>query len=162
MNIAYLLLGSNLGNRESLLAQALEQIDVQAGKIFLRSSVYNTQPWGTQDQQDFLNQAIAIHTELSAFHLLNKILTIEEALGRTRTHKWEARTIDIDILFYNSDIIDTPNLSVPHPFLHERKFALIPLAEIAGDFTHPTLNKSVKKLIETCSDPLVVTPQLPG
>ncbi|TAL61353.1 MAG: 2-amino-4-hydroxy-6-hydroxymethyldihydropteridine diphosphokinase [Bacteroidetes bacterium] len=160
MNRSYLLLGSNLGNRESYLAQALELLSKNVGKIAASSSVYNTAPWPPHttvrsdgmDQGDFLNQAIRLETEFSANQLLEKIVSVEEKLGRKREKKWEARTIDIDILLYNSEIVKTPVLTIPHPFLHERRFALVPLAEIAERFIHPVLKKSIRKLLSDNMD----------
>src|SRR5689334_3592477 len=109
MNTAYLLLGSNLGDRKKFLADAIELLEQKTGKVIARSALYNTEPWPAREenQDDFLNQAVCIETPLSAHALLENILRIEEQLGRTRTQKWEARTIDIDILLFNSDIIRT-------------------------------------------------------
>lgn len=159
MNTAYLLLGSNLGNRESFLAKAIELLSGYAGKVAETSSIYRTAPWpprGGSDKGDFLNQVICIETSDSAHVLLKKALSIEEDLGRKRIHKWESRTIDIDILFFNSDIVQTPELIIPHPFLHERKFTLMPLAEIAENLIHPVFNKSIKELLLNNSDTLRV------
>lgn len=162
MNKAYLLLGSNLGDRESYLSQAIELLNTSVGTVLTRSSVYSTAPWPAplagdkKTQDDFLNQVLLIETPLTAHDLLEKTLRIEEKLGRKRNVKWEARTIDIDILLYNSEIIHTENLTIPHPFLHERRFALIPLAEIAGNYTHPILKKTIKNLLEANTDTLKV------
>lgn len=159
MNTAYLLLGSNLGDRNTYLERARKELETKAGTIFAISKIYNTAAWPEgSNQQDFLNQAIGLHTPLLAPELLHAILTIEKQSGRTRNGKWEARIIDIDLLFYNSDIIKTTDLSVPHPHLHERRFVLVPLAEIAPDFIHPGLQKSVGKLLAENTDKLTVTP----
>jgi 2-amino-4-hydroxy-6-hydroxymethyldihydropteridine diphosphokinase len=160
MNIAYLLLGSNLGDKGVNLTTALKLIEKSAGKIVSKSLVYETAPWGIEDQEDFLNQAICLETQLSARELLKNILLIEERLGRIRTKKWEARLIDIDILFFNSDVIRTKNLTIPHPFLHQRKFVLVPLCQIEEAYIHPVLKKTVKELLSDCDQHLPVTPVL--
>lgn len=155
MNLAYLILGSNLGNRETYLSEAIKLISERAGKILNSSSIYNTAAWPPQSgQSDFLNQAIQIETELSADELLQTILDIELILGRKRAMKWDARTIDIDILFYNQEVIQAPNLTIPHAFLHERKFVLAPLAEIAKDLVHPVFKKTIGELLSGTSDKL--------
>ena len=159
-NIAYLLLGSNIGSREKHLKDSIESIEKHIGTVTSKSSVYRTASWGNENQDDFLNQAICIQTKLSAEKLLEKILSIEKKIGRVRTTKWESRIIDIDILFYNSGITNTANLTIPHPYLQERKFALVPLNEIASDLIHPALNKSVKILLEECRDTLDVSKYL--
>lgn len=156
MNTAYLLLGSNIGKREAYLSEAISLINEKAGKIISKSSVYETKAWGNTQQEDFLNQAVCVQTAMNPAQLMQTILGIEEEMGRTRSRKWEPRSIDIDILFYHQMIIRTENLSVPHPHLHERKFALAPLNEIAPDFVHPILKKTVSKLLSECSDNLLV------
>jgi 2-amino-4-hydroxy-6-hydroxymethyldihydropteridine diphosphokinase len=158
INTAYLLLGSNIGDRNGFLSLAIELIDKEAGKIVSQSSLYNTSPWGITHQEDYLNQAICIETSFSAHELLTTILDIEKKIGRTRIKKWEARTIDIDILFFNYDIINTNTLTIPHPYLHQRRFALQPMAEIEGEYIHPVLNKSVLLLLSECDQCLLVTP----
>ena len=146
-----------MGERENYLRKTEELIESSAGKISRRSSIYETSAWGNQDQPAFLNSVIKIETNLNPKNLLNKILSIEEQLGRKRTaEKWQQRTIDIDILFINDDVINLPELKVPHPFLHQRMFTLIPLAEIAEDLIHSVLKKSIKQLLNECSDKLEV------
>jgi 2-amino-4-hydroxy-6-hydroxymethyldihydropteridine diphosphokinase len=156
MNITYLLLGSNLGDRAKYLSEALEMLENNIGQIVSKSSLYNTEPWGVQHQEEYLNQAICITTPLSPGDLLASILNIELSLGRKRAQKWDARTIDIDILYYNSDIIELPDLTIPHPHLHLRKFALEPLSEIARYFMHPILKKNTEMMLADCSNELNV------
>ena len=156
MNTAYLLLGSNIGKREAYLYNAIALINKKAGKVIGQSSLYTTKAWGNENQNDFLNQALCVETNFSAEELLQTILKIEKQLGRTRTQKWEARTIDIDILFFNPQIINSSTLTIPHPHLCERRFALVPLAEIALELIHPVLKKSVSELLKDCNDKLEV------
>jgi len=142
----YLLLGSNLGDRQGYLRQAINLIEEEVAPVSVASSLYETQSWGKTDEPDYLNQVVCIKTELPADTILKKILNIELMMGRRREVKWGSRIIDIDILFYGSDIIDEPNLVVPHPQLHNRMFTLAPLAEIAPDFVHPLLGKHIFEL----------------
>ena len=152
----YLLLGSNLGNRTLLLKQAAEYIAAEAGTIVQSSSVYETQSWGKTDLPDYLNQVLLIQTNLTAQNLLKSILNIELILGRKREEKWGARTVDIDILFYGTQIINEPNLIVPHPELQNRRFTLEPLAEIAPGLIHPLLQKAISELKNNLTDDLQV------
>lgn len=152
----FLLLGSNLGNRQLFLQEALSQIQQQVGQMVKCSSVYETQSWGKTDLPDYLNQVILVQTDLLAGTVLEKILAIEIVLGRRREEKWGSRTIDIDILFYGDEVINEPNLAVPHPELHNRSFTLAPLAEIAPEFVHPVLNKTILTLKNELKDSLIV------
>jgi 2-amino-4-hydroxy-6-hydroxymethyldihydropteridine diphosphokinase len=142
----YLLLGSNLGNRQGYLRQAINLIETEIAPVSKASSIYETQSWGKTDEPDYLNQVICIRTDLPPDIILEKILDIELKMGRKREIKWGSRIIDIDILFYGSDIISEPNLVVPHPQLHNRMFTLAPLVEIAPDFVHPLLGKHIFEL----------------
>ncbi|MDP2387360.1 MAG: 2-amino-4-hydroxy-6-hydroxymethyldihydropteridine diphosphokinase [Bacteroidota bacterium] len=159
MNTVFLCLGGNLGNREENLKNAIQLIKSKLGTITARSSVYETASWGNADQPAFLNQVLELKTVLSANDVLDACLKIEKDLGRTRNIKWENRLIDIDILFFNTEIINQDELKIPHPLMHERMFVLKPLNEIAPHYVHPVYNKTVKELFESCSDQLKVMRQ---
>ena len=152
----YLLLGSNLGDREQNLTAAIQNISESAGPIIRISSIYQTKAWGIEDQEDFLNQVVVIETNLKPAELLAVILDIEVKMGRIREQKWGTRLIDIDILFYNDEIVDTPQLSVPHPGIPDRRFTLVPLVELNPDGLHPIENRSLSSLLASCSDQLEV------
>lgn len=156
MNKAYLSLGSNEGQRERWLQQAQEHIAINCGTITATSPIYETAAWGITNQPDFLNMVLGIETYLSPNELLQSILNIETSLGRVRTVKWGPRTIDIDILFYNNEVINQPGLTIPHPFLQERRFILAPLAAIAPQYVHPLLHKTITQLLADCPDKLEV------
>ncbi|MCK6617703.1 MAG: 2-amino-4-hydroxy-6-hydroxymethyldihydropteridine diphosphokinase [Cyclobacteriaceae bacterium] len=158
MNKAYLLLGSNLGNRLENLEKARQHISRHAGKIVTASSVYETAPWGNENQGMFYNQVVEIGTKLLPMVLLTNTLVIENVLGRIRSNnKFGPRVIDIDLLFYNDEVINSAVLTLPHPALHKRRFTLEPLAEIAPDLMHPVLGKTVSELLAECPDNLPVT-----
>jgi len=154
MNTTYLLLGSNEGNRFTWLQSGIEHIRRICGTIIEKSGIYETSAWGIEDQPDFLNQVICVHTLLDPEQLLAGIQETERLLGRQRIVKWGQRTLDVDILFFNDTIWNEPHLKIPHPYLAERRFTLAPLAEIAPGLMHPVLHKSVSTLLEECSDPL--------
>lgn len=157
MNIAYLILGGNKGDKLKNLQVAIEQLEKKAGRVLKKSDIYVTAAWGNTDQPDFFNQVVCLQTELSAHELLNQLLKIEEESGRIRdAQKWMERTLDIDILFFNDSIIKTDNLTIPHPYIQDRKFVLIPMAEVAPEFMHPELNKNIKTLLDECKDELEV------
>jgi 2-amino-4-hydroxy-6-hydroxymethyldihydropteridine diphosphokinase len=152
----FLLLGSNLGNRQAYLQEAIEHIALDIAEVVKMSSVYETQSWGKTDEPDYLNQVILLKTELNPQEILQKILNIEIEMGRKREEKWGSRIIDIDILFYDSVIISEAGLTIPHPELHNRRFTLAPLSEIAPDFIHPVLKKNVLQLKTELKDNLIV------
>jgi len=155
MHRAYLLLGSNQGDRINFLVKAMEALG-QLGKLSARSAVYETAAWGKSDQPPFLNQAVELETALSPEALLTSTLQIEKKLGRERLERYGPRTIDIDILLFNDLMHESPTLKIPHPELINRRFALTALAEIAGDRIHPFLNKKIGLLLIQCPDPLLV------
>ncbi len=152
----FLLLGSNQGDSLQLLEVAKDRLTDALGAIDATSACYQTAAWGKSDQPDFINQVISVSTSLKPEQILHKILNIERNLGRVRVEKWGSRIIDIDILFYDSEIISQPDLTIPHPAISQRRFTLEPLAEIAPHFLHPVLNKTIKTLLAECKDPLMV------
>ncbi|MBC7535946.1 MAG: 2-amino-4-hydroxy-6-hydroxymethyldihydropteridine diphosphokinase [Ferruginibacter sp.] len=156
MNKTYLLLGSNLGDSKQQLSKAVEQINARIGKIIQSSGLYQTAAWGITAQPDFINQVIVVETSLEAEEMMQTILIIEEEMGRVRTKKNAARTIDIDILFFNKEIIKSISLVIPHPFIRDRRFVLVPLNELSARFIHPVLKKSIQQLLKQCPDKLDV------
>lgn len=156
MNGLYLGIGGNAGNRREFLAEAKKEIGVKIGPILKESSIYKTAAWGKTDQPDFFNQVLYLSTKLSAQSTLKTCLEIEKKLGRNRTEKWAARTIDIDILFFNHDIIKSKKLTVPHPHIQDRNFVLEPLLEIAPHLIHPVFRKKIFTLHRLSPDLLPV------
>lgn len=156
LSTIYLHLGSNVGDRLGNLLKAKFLIQKRIGHIQSLSQVYETEAWGKTDQAAFYNQAIHVRTEMTAYEVLETIHEIENLLGRKRSEHWGPRTIDIDILFFENEVISTKKLSLPHPRLHERNFVLVPLEEIAPNFIHPILNKSITELRKLCADTLHV------
>jgi 2-amino-4-hydroxy-6-hydroxymethyldihydropteridine diphosphokinase len=157
MKKAYLLLGGNLENRESLIGRAREAISRKVGKIIHQSSVYETEPWGFFSSDHFLNQVVVVETAEQPSSLLELILEIEIELGRTRDFNgYESRLIDIDILFYEEEVISHNDLTIPHPRIQERMFTLKPLQEVNGSFIHPVLKKTIHQLVDECPDKLKV------
>ena len=156
MNKTYLLLGSNMGNSRQQLAAAQKYIEKTIGCISRRSSRYQTAAWGKTDQPDFLNQVIIVETELTANDTMQAILSIEKKMGRLRTVKNAPRIIDIDILLFNKEIIESTALGIPHPQLQNRRFVLIPLNELSPNLIHPILKKTIHQLLRVCPDNLAV------
>ena len=156
MNISYLLIGGNQGERAAQLALAREKIAAAAGRLIRVSSLYETAAWGKEDQPDFLNQALELETGLEAAQLIDVLLDIEGQMGRRRDERYGSRIIDIDILFFNDAIIRLPQLVIPHPEIQNRRFALTPMAEIAPILIHPILDRTIQQLLAACTDPLAV------
>lgn len=156
MSIVYLLLGSNLGDRHLYLQQAIQRVAADVGRVVQGSALYETQAWGNTETPDYLNQIIKVETILQPEQVLDAVLNIEHELGRVREEKWGARTLDIDLLFYDDIIINTPRLTVPHPYLHLRRFTLEPLAELSPALVHPVLKKAVSVLKDELNDNLIV------
>jgi 2-amino-4-hydroxy-6-hydroxymethyldihydropteridine diphosphokinase len=156
MRTAYLLIGGNLGNIRQNLQTALTLIKEGCGAIIYQSSVYKTAAWGLTEQPVFLNQVLVLQTNLPAEKLMQELLLIETIMGRIRSVKLGPRLIDIDILLIDDLIVNTALLTLPHPALLQRKFALIPLAEVAADILHPIEKKSIRQLLLDCTDTLDV------
>lgn len=156
--VVYLLLGNNLGDRLAVLHAAIVKIEQQIGTVFIQSSFYETAAWGKEDQPSFLNIALGVKTSLSALQVLDKALSIEEELGRVRHEKWGARIIDIDLLLYDQEIVaQGDKLTLPHPEMHNRKFVLQPMAEIAPNVVHPIFKKTIFDLFKELNDDLTVS-----
>jgi 2-amino-4-hydroxy-6-hydroxymethyldihydropteridine diphosphokinase len=149
-HIVYLALGSNLGDRQENLRQAIASLPPQM-EVKAKSHIYETPPWGYTDQPKFYNQVIKADTYLQAEPLLKHLKRLEVALGRQVSFQNGPRLIDIDILFFDHLVLNTPILTVPHPRLHERGFVLLPLLDIAPEFVHPVLKKSVREMVASCS-----------
>ncbi|HEY4291094.1 MAG TPA: 2-amino-4-hydroxy-6-hydroxymethyldihydropteridine diphosphokinase [Puia sp.] len=156
MNISYLLIGGNQGERTAQLALAREKIAARTGRLLRVSSLYETAAWGKTDQASFLNQALKLETRLEASVLIDVVLNIEQQMGRQRLERYGSRIIDIDILFFNDTILRLPNLVIPHPEIQNRRFVLTPMAEIAPLLIHPILGLNIEQLLEACPDPLAV------
>jgi len=153
MKQVFLGLGSNLGKREENLDTALHLIGEEIGADLILSSVYETEPWMFDSDSRFLNMVVRLATDLGPHELLGLLLGIEKKMGRIRKMaQYSSRVIDIDILFYEDLVMTAPDLKIPHPHIHERRFVLVPLVEIAPDFIHPVFHKTVKELLNACID----------
>ena len=148
----FLQLGSNMGDRVNYLNLAKKYIEDEIGSILNESRIYESAPWGVNNQKYYLNEVIEVNTVDDPYNLLKKILHIEKKIGRFRGRKWSSRVIDIDIIFYASVIINDKKLIIPHEYMHERNFVLYPLNDIAADFVHPILENTVNKLMIECND----------
>jgi 2-amino-4-hydroxy-6-hydroxymethyldihydropteridine pyrophosphokinase len=155
----YILFGSNIGNKKQYILDAQNLVKQNIGEIIAESSLYESEAWGFACDDSFLNKIIVVESNLNAFEILDITQKIELQLGRVRetTNSYQSRTIDIDILFYDNKILETENLTIPHPQIQNRKFTLIPLAEIASDFVHPKLQKTILELLKKCNDNGCVT-----
>lgn len=145
-----------MGKRKSFLTRAKKLMETEAGTILEQSSVYETAAWGNTEQQAFLNQVVILQTKLSPDELMQTLLHIEQQLGRIRTQKFGPRTIDLDILFYDGLITKTKLVTIPHPAIQERRFVLVPLAELSPRKMHPVYKQTITTLLRNCTDELAV------
>ncbi|HET8947775.1 MAG TPA: 2-amino-4-hydroxy-6-hydroxymethyldihydropteridine diphosphokinase [Candidatus Polarisedimenticolia bacterium] len=157
-DVAWIGLGSNVGDRVAALARAAESLEALSGCIVARSSIYRTAPVDVLDQPEFLNQVLAVRTRLDPRALLAACLEIERSMGRIRRRDKGPREIDLDVLLFDEAVLDEPGLQIPHPRLHLRRFVLVPLAEIAPDLVHPALKTTIAALLARCPDRSAVSP----
>lgn len=154
---AYLLLGTNLGDRLENLNTAISYVENEVGAVFAKSSVYETEAWGKTDQPGFLNQAIAVKSNMPPLQLLQTLLAIEQKMGRVRLERWGERLIDIDLIFYGDLVLSNGEvLQLPHPEMHHRRFVLEPLNEIAENFIHPVFKEKISSILANLTDKLTV------
>lgn len=149
-------LGTNIGDRKKNISVAKKLLEDYFGGALLESSLYQTAAWGKEDQSFFLNQAFVFRAKKMASEILKIVQDIENEMGRVRNEKWGERLIDIDIMFKGAELVNTPVLIIPHPFIALRRFVLEPLVEIIPDWMHPIENKSILKMLEECRDDLEV------
>lgn len=159
MPTAFLSLGSNLGDRLANLKRAIEKIEEPSQIMVTKvSPVYETEPVGRENQGWFLNLVLQVETSLEPFALLERLSSIEDQMGRKREKRWGSRNIDLDILLYDTRMVDSERLTIPHPRMHERRFVLVPLAQIAPKLLHPRLKKNIEELLVCCRDGSGVRP----
>ena len=156
MNQLFLITGGNIGDRKKNLENAAALIYERIGTVVKSSKIYETEAWGITDQPAFYNQVLVVESNFSAKEVLSKILQIEEEMGRKRTIKNAARIIDIDILFFNEEIVNEQNLVIPHPQISNRRFVLLPLSELAPQMVHPVFKKTIHQLLLQTKDQLKV------
>ncbi|OFY90749.1 MAG: 2-amino-4-hydroxy-6-hydroxymethyldihydropteridine diphosphokinase [Bacteroidetes bacterium RIFCSPLOWO2_12_FULL_31_6] len=158
MKQVILSLGGNMGDVKQTFIKAINCLENKVGKLVKSSALYTTKAWGVENQPDFINQVLVFKTQLIPKEVLKICLQTEKEFGRERVEgrKWQKRVIDIDILFYESEIINSTNLIIPHPYLHQRNFVLFPLAELVPQFIHPLLGKTIDELKKSCQDNLKV------
>jgi len=159
MEMAYVLFGSNMGDKAQIFAKACLYINIRCGRVMKTSAAYESEPWGFEADEWFLNRVIVVETMLSPETLLQELLAIEKDLGRVRHPEIEgytSRTADLDLLYYGDCVIHSATLTVPHPRLHLRRFALVPLCEVAPDLMHPVLQMTQAELLQHCPDDAVV------
>ncbi|MCH7415677.1 2-amino-4-hydroxy-6-hydroxymethyldihydropteridine diphosphokinase [Belliella sp. R4-6] len=152
MRQVILIIGGNVGDRMALLSEAKSKLMFKIGQLKDKSAVYETQAWGGKSKGDYLNQILIFETDFEAEYILDIALKVEKELGRERDVKWGNRTMDIDILYFGEEIINKPNLIVPHPYISERRFVLVPLEEVLPDFVHPKFHLTNKELLRKCTD----------
>lgn len=157
MNVAFLGLGGNMGDRLENLDKALTLLERSCGEIAIRSRVYETEAWGSDSKNNYLNQVVKLRTSTDVETLLQKMLAIEIELGRKRdAFQNSDRTVDLDILLFNEEIINLNHIQIPHPRLHLRKFVLVPLCELEPNLIHPVFKETVAELLKNCKDDLQV------
>ena len=155
MERCFILFGSNMGDKNKIYAQACLLINNRCGRIVAQSSAYESEPWGFEAKEWFLNRLIVVETELEPKAMMRQLLDIEAELGRVRHPEaggYTSRTADLDILYYGSRIVLTDSLTIPHPRLHQRRFALLPLCEVVPEFVHPAFNMTQTELLKRCFD----------